>query len=164
MAQTHIQSHIEMIAKHEQEFLAQRTKPERFADGIAEFVGSLKFVGAHLCVFTFWIIFNLAPGTHHFDPRPFALLQTIVAMESILVASFILIRQSRLGRRSDERDHLMLQILILTEKEITAVLDLERHVATQLGLGRAANQPEVRELSQETSIEDVAQNIKETME
>ena len=164
MAQAHIQSHIEMIAKHEQEFLAQRTHPERVADGIAEFVGSLKFVGAHLCVFTVWIIFNLAPGTRHFDPRPFGLLQTIVAMESILVASFILIRQSRLGRRSDERDHLMLQILILTEKEITAVLDLERHVATQLGLGRAANQPEVRELSQETSIEDVAQNIKETME
>jgi len=164
MSQTHIQSHIEMIAKHEQEFLAQRTQAERLADGIAEFVGSLTFVGAHLCVFACWILFNVWPGTHHFDPRPFALLQTIVAMESILVASFILIRQSRLGRRSDERDHLMLQILILTEKEITAVLDLERHIATEMGLSRAANNPEVRELSQETSIEDVAQNIKETME
>jgi uncharacterized membrane protein len=164
MAQTHIQSHIELIAKHEQEFLAQRTKPERIADGIAGFVGSLTFVGAHLCAFACWIIYNVWPGMHHFDPHPFGLLQTIVAMESILVASFILIRQSRLGRRSDERDHLMLQILILTEKEITAVLDLERHVATEMGLSRAANNPEVRELSQETSIEDVAQNIKETME
>jgi len=163
MAQTHIQSHIELIAKHEQEFLAQRTQAERIADGIAEFVGSLTFVVAHLCIFALWIVFNMLPHMQHFDPKPFSLLQTIVAMESILVASFILIRQSRLGRRSDERDHLMLQILILTEKEITAVLDLERHVATQLGLGRAANQPEVRELSQETSIEDVAQNIKESL-
>ncbi len=164
MAQSHIQSHIEMIAKHEQEFLAQRTQPERIADAIAGFVGSLTFVAAHLCLFACWIVFNLLPHMPHFDPHPFALLQTIVAMESILVASFILIRQSRLGRRSDERDHLMLQILILTEKEITTVLELDRQIATQMGLGRAANQPEVRELSQETSIEDVAQNIKETME
>jgi uncharacterized membrane protein len=163
MPQTHIQSHIELIAKHEQEFLAQRTHTERISDAIAEFVGSLKFITLHLCLFATWMFLNLLPRTHHFDPKPFALLQTIVAMESILVASFILIRQSRLGRRSDERDHLMLQILMLSEKEITAVLDLERHIATELGLGRAANKPDVRELSQETSIEDVAQTIKESL-
>ena len=164
MSLSHVQEHIELIAKHEMEFMAQRTRAERFADGVAEFIGSLQFVGVNLLIYASWIVMNSALPVHHFDPRPFSLLQTCVAMEAIFVASFILIRQGRLGRRSDERDHLMLQILILTEKEITAVLDLERHVATQLGLGRAANQPEVRELSQETSIEDVAQNIKETME
>jgi len=84
-------------------------------------------------------------------------------MESILAASFILIRQSRLGRRSDERDHLMLQILMLTEKEITAVLGMDRHIATEMGLTKEANNPEVRELSQETSIDAVAQTIKESL-
>ena len=84
-------------------------------------------------------------------------------MESILVASFILMRQTRLGRRSDERDHLMLQILMLTEKEITAVLGMDRHIANEMGLSREANTKEVRELSQETSIEDVAQTIREKL-
>jgi len=163
MALNHIQSHIELIAKHEQEFLAQRTRAEIISDAIAEFVGSLKFVTAHLCIFATWIIFNLMPHTDHFDPKPFGLLQTIVAMESILVASFILIRQSRLGRRSDERDHLMLQILLLTEKEITAVLGMDRHIASEMGLHKEANQPDVRELSKETSIEDVAQTIKDSL-
>ena len=163
MALNHIQSHIELIAKHEQEFLAQRTRAEIISDAIAEFVGSLKFVTAHLCIFATWIIFNLLPHTDHFDPKPFGLLQTIVAMESILVASFILIRQSRLGRRSDERDHLMLQILMLTEKEITAVLGMDRHIASEMGLHKEANQPDVRELSKETSIEDVAQTIKDSL-
>jgi uncharacterized membrane protein len=163
MALNHIQSHIELIAKHEQEFLAQRTRAEIISDAIAEFVGSLKFVTAHLCIFATWIIFNLLPHTDHFDPKPFGLLQTIVAMESILVASFILIRQSRLGRRSDERDHLMLQILLLTEKEITAVLGMDRHIASEMGLHKEANQPDVRELSKETSIEDVAQTIKDSL-
>jgi len=159
----HIQSQIELIAKHEEEFLACRTPAERLSDNIAGFIGSLSFVCAHLCIFAAWIILNLLPQAHHFDPKPFSLLQTIVAMESILAASFILIRQSRLGRRSDERDHLMLQILMLTEKEITAVLGMDRHIATEMGLHKEANNPEVRELSKETSIDDVAQNIKDSL-
>jgi uncharacterized membrane protein len=84
-------------------------------------------------------------------------------MEAILIASFILMRQTRLGRRSDERDHLMLQVLLLTEKEITAVLSMDRKIATEMGLGRAANDPEVRDLSEETSIDDVAQSIQENL-
>ena len=164
MAQHHIQDHVELIAKHEQDFLAQRTRAEKLSDEVAGFIGSLTFVGVHLCAFAVWIVWNLLPGVHPFDPEPFSLLQTIVAMESILVASFILMRQARLGRRSDERDHLMLQVLLLSEKEITAVLEINRHMAGSMGLTREANRPEVRELSKETSIEDVAQSIKESLD
>ncbi|AEU34375.1 DUF1003 domain-containing protein [Granulicella mallensis] len=163
MSQSHVQDHIELIAKHEQEFLSQRSRAVRASDAIAGFVGSLSFVVGHLCVFALWIGYNLLPHTRHFDPAPFSLLQTCVAMESILVASFILMRQTRLGRRSDERDHLMLQILMLTEKEITAVLGMDRHIANEMGLSREANTKEVRELSQDTSIEDVAQTIREKL-
>lgn len=163
MSQNHVQGQIELIAKHEQEFLSQRSRAVRFSDAVAGFVGSLPFVVAHLCLFAVWIGFNLLPNTRHFDPSPFSLLQTCVALESILVASFILMRQTRLGRRSDERDHLMLQILMLTEKEITAVLGMDRHIANEMGLSREANTKEVQELSQNTSIEDVAQTIKEKL-
>jgi uncharacterized membrane protein len=163
MSQSHIQDHVEMIAKHEQEFLAQRTRGERVADAVACFIGSLTLVVVHLGIFAFWIVWNCWPGTWHFDAEPFSLLQTCVAMESILAASFILMRQARLGRRSDERDHLMLQVLLLTEKEITAVLGMDRKIATEMGLGRDANTVEVRALSQTTSIEDVAQTIRENM-
>lgn len=163
MSQNHIQEQIELIAKHEEEFLARRTPAERVSDSIASFIGSLSFVAVHLLLFTVWITWNLWPGAWHFDPEPFPLLQTIVAMEAILAASFILMRQARTGRRSDERDHLMLQILLLTEKELTAMLGIERLMAAKMGLTRAANTPEVRDLSQDTSIEDVAQTIKESL-
>jgi uncharacterized membrane protein len=163
MSQNHIQEQIELIAKHEQEFLAQRTHAERLSDEIAGFIGSLTFVAVHLCIFAVWIVVNLVPGVSHFDPKPFGLLQTCVAMEAILAASFILMRQARLGRRSDERDHLMLQVLLLTEKEITAVLSMDRKIAQQMGLEKIANTAEVRELSQDTSIDDVAQTIKESL-
>jgi uncharacterized membrane protein len=161
MSLTHIHDHVELIARHEAEFLAQRTPAERFTDSVAAFVGSLRFVGAHL--FAAWIVYNTLPGIHHFDHRPFSLLGTIVGLEAIVLASIILMRQTRLSRRQDERDHLMLQILLLVEKETTAVLNIDRQIAQQIGLERAANAPELRALSRETSIEDVAQTIKQTL-
>ncbi len=152
-----------MIAKHEQEFLERRTRSERLGDLIAGAAGNLTFVCVHLVIFAIWIGMNLWPGGWHFDPPPFSLLGTIVALEAILLASFILMRQVRIGRRSEEREHLMLQLMLLTEKEITAVLDLNREIARQIGLGRAADHPLMEELSQHTSIDDVTQNIRESL-
>ena len=116
-------------------------------------------------IFLGWISVNTLsiPNTKHFDPAPFSLLGTMVALEAILLASFILMRQSRMGRRSDERDHLMLQILLLTEKEITAVLGMDRQIAKQIGLEKVASNPELRELSEHTSIDDMAQTIREAL-
>ena len=163
MSQSHIQQHIDLIAKHEQEFLAQRTRSEKLGDTIASFVGSFGFVSCHIIFFIAWISLNTLPRFGHFDPPPFSLLGTLVALEAILLASFILMRQARMSRRADERDHLMLQVLLLTEKEITAVLKMDRQIALKVGLERAANTTEVQELSQHTSIEDVAQIIKESL-
>lgn len=163
MSQTHINEHVELIAKHEAEFLAQRTPAERWIDAVARSVGSLLFVAVHAMLFAFWVLFNTVLPVRHFDPAPFSLLATVVSLEALVIASFILMRQTRLSRRQDERDHLMLQILLLTEKETTALLDVNRHMAKQLGLHTVANKPEVQELSKNVSIEDVAQTIKETL-
>ncbi len=57
----------------------------------------------------------------------------------------------------------MLQVLLLTEREITAVLGMDREIAGQVGLKKVANEKEVEQLSKKTSIEDVAQTIKESL-
>ncbi len=165
MSQSHIQEHIDLIARHEQEFLAKRTQSERLGDTIAAFAGSFVFVGLHLITFVTWIWVNTldVPHVKHFDPPPYSLLGTLVAVEAILLASFILMRQSRLGKRADERDHLMLQILLLTEKEVTAVVGVNREIAKHMGLEKVANAPGLKELSEHTSIDDVAQTIAESM-
>lgn len=67
------------------------------------------------------------------------------------------------GRRADERDHLILQILLLVEKEVTASLGMEREVARKLGLTKVANDADVKELSQHTSIEEVTETLKEQL-
>jgi uncharacterized membrane protein len=106
---------------------------------------------------------NVMPHLRHFDPPPFSLLGALVAIEALLLASFILMRQARMGRRADERDHLMLQVLLLTEREITAVIKMDRQIAKEMGLNRVADNTEVQELSQQTSIEHVAQTIKDNL-
>jgi uncharacterized membrane protein len=165
MAQTHVQEHIDLIAKHEEEFLARRTTSERWGDTVAGFAGSLTFVCLHLSVFGLWVLVNAVPrfASHRFDPPPFSLLSTIVALEAILLASFILMRQSRMGRRAEERDHLMLQVLLLTEKEMTALLRINRRMAQETGLDQAANTPTIKELSKDISVEDIAQTITDSL-
>ena len=159
----HLRDHIEIIAKHEEEFLAQRTTSEKVGDRVGALVGSLPFILVHIAWFAGWILVNtLHFGLPHFDPAPFSLLDTLVALEAIFLASFIVMRQSRLSRRSDERDHLILQVLILAEKEITAVLNIERQMAQKMGVKDLA--PEVAQLSQQTSIDEVAQTIKESIQ
>src|ERR1039458_10680787 len=134
-APNQVQEHIDTIAKHEQEFLARRSPAERLGDLTAAIVGSLGYVAAHLCLFLFWILVNTLhlPGIPHFDPMPFSLLGTVVAMAAILLSSLILMRQSRLARRADEREHLVLQILLLTEKEVTAVIGMAYQSSAQVG-------------------------------
>ena len=110
----HLRDHIEIIAKHEEEFLAGRSASERLGDTFGSLVGSLPFLAVHFVWFAVWILVNtLQVGVKHFDPVPFPLLDTLVALEAIFLASFIVMRQGRSSRRSDERDHLILQVLLL---------------------------------------------------
>src|SRR3984885_12941240 len=162
---THLKEHIQVILKHEEEFMARRTAAERVGDFLGAFVGSLTFIGIHVMWFTAWILVNTVRIAHipHFDPVPFSILDTVVAIEAIFLASFIVMRQSRSSRRSDERDHLILQVLLLAEKEITAVLQIERQIASRVGLPEVEKDTEITQLSQKTSIDEVAKSLKESM-
>jgi Protein of unknown function (DUF1003) len=48
--------------------------------------------------------------TQAFDPFPFGFLALIVSSESVFLTIFVLIRQSRMARRSEPRSHLDLQV------------------------------------------------------
>jgi len=160
-----IREHIETILKHEQDFLIRRSRAERFGDSAATVVGRLSFVACQLLFVAAWAFVN---STHilsirHFDPFPFPFLNGCLALEGILLASFILMRQARLGRRSNEREHLTLQILLLTEKEITAVIGINRHIAQKLGLGEVGTSQDIEQLAKKTSIDEVARSIQENL-
>lgn len=162
---SHVQEHIDTIARHEQEFYAKRSRADKIGNAVAGFAGNFAFVLIHLTVFIGWMLVNTARVglVPHFDPAPFPMLDTIVALEAILLASFILMRQSGLAKRSDERDHLMLQILLLTEREVSAVVKMNQQIAEHIGLGSISMDEEIREMAKPTPIDTVAQTIQENL-
>lgn len=162
---TPVKEHIETIARHEQEFHAKRARADKIGDAVARFAGHFAFVLIHLAVFSMWMIVNTAHvgPIPHFDPAPFALFDTIVALEAILLASFILMRQSGLAKRNEERDHLMLQILLLTEREVSAVVKMNQQIAERMGLGHISKDEEIKQMAEPTPIDHVAQIIQENL-
>ena len=112
------QSHIDSIVRQEEEALERRSSSERLADAVGGFAGSLLFVVLHLVLLVVWLLINSGkiPTARPFDPYPFSLLGVIVAVEAVILSSFILMRQNRMMRRGERRDHLNLQVDLLAER------------------------------------------------
>jgi uncharacterized membrane protein len=159
------QSQIDAIVRQEEEALQRRSSSERFADSIGLFAGSLPFVLFHLVLLLVWLLVNCGeiPGLRPFDPYPFSLLGMIVAMEAVILSSFILMRQNRMMRRGELRDHLNLQVDLLSEREITKVLQMVRAICGHLGLKEIMGDNEIRELTQTTSIESLSQTLEDRL-
>ena len=161
----HTQSHIDSVARQEQEFLEKRTLSERAGDGVAALAGSLVFVLIHVLLVLTWILINVqgVRWIPRFDPYPFSLLGVIVSVEAVVLSSFILMRQNRMSKRAEQRDHLNLQVDLISEKEITKLLQMVRAICERMGLKQIADDKELREFSQATSVETLTQRLEETL-
>src|ERR1700680_2773635 len=159
------ESHIDSIVRQEEEALERRSCSERVADGVGGFAGSLPFVLLHLVVVVGWLLVNSGkiPPIRPFDPYPFSLLGVIVAVEAVILSSFILMRQNRMTRRGERRDHLNLQVDLLAEKEITTLLQMVRAICGQMGLQNITTNKDIRELSQNTSIESLSRSLEDRL-
>jgi uncharacterized membrane protein len=161
----HAESHIDSIVKQEEEALERRSSSERLADRLGVFAGSLPFVMLHLVLVIGWLLVNIGKisGVRPFDPYPFSLLGVIVAVEAVILSSFILMRQNRMMRRGEHRDHLNLQVDLLAEKEITTLLQMVRAICGRMGLQDITADKDIRELSQNTSIESLSQSLEDKL-
>jgi uncharacterized membrane protein len=158
-------SHIDSIVKQEEEALERRSTSERFADAVGIFAGSLLFVLIHLLLLIVWVAVNTRSvlAIRPFDPYPFSLLGVVVAVEAVILSSFILMRQNRMMRRGERRDHLNLQVDLLSEKEITKLLQMVRAICQKMDLKEIMADKEIRELTQNTSIESLSQTLEDRM-
>ena len=119
----------------------ERAKEERrnaidaFGERIARLIGRPWFLILNLSGLAAWALWNMyAPGVPPFDPYPFPLLTFFVSVEGLLIALFVLTAQNRMSQQADRRDHLHLQIALLTEQELTLALRTLRDVARRLDI------------------------------
>src|SRR6266576_3076715 len=140
---------VEIIKQLEDAAKQERSKSDLVAEAIARFCGSMTFVWVHVGWFGGWVVLNVIPGIRHIDPFPFTFLTLVVSLEAIFLSTFILISQNHDTKISERRNHLDLQINLLSEQENTRMIEMLRAIAAKVGC-EIPHAPEVESLSAET--------------
>lgn len=132
----HYSNSIQLVKSLKGKADRRRTTPEKLSDWLTAHFGSVWFLFANVVWFTIWIVVNLGfvPGVVPFDPFPFGLLTMIVSLEAIILSIFVLMSQNRAAKVDDLREELDLEIDIITEQEITKVLELLSKIAHKQGI------------------------------
>jgi len=150
---------VECIRELEEAAKEERTNSDRVAEAIANFCGSMTFVWVHMVWFGIWILINAVPGLPHIDPFPFTFLTLVVSLEAIFLSTFILISQNHDSKISERRNHLDLQINLLSEQENTQMLRLLRAIAEKVGAS-VGTVDQVQALAEETEPKQLVNQIK----
>jgi uncharacterized membrane protein len=148
-------------ARHNQ----KRSLPERIADAVTIVSGSIPFLLFNGVLFAVWIILNtkILSSVKPFDPFPFPLLTTIVSLEAIFLAIFVLISQNRQMKIQDLRQEINLQIDRIAEDEVTKLITLVRGLYQALNIDTSFD-PELHEMCKPTDAEAIEQKLQEQME
>jgi uncharacterized membrane protein len=149
---------IATVLKLEEAARDQRTATDRVAEVIAGFCGSMTFVWVHVLWFGGWIALNIMPGIPHVDPFPFTFLTLVVSLEAIFLSTFILISQNHDSTVSEKRNHLDLQINLLSEQENTKMLTILKQIAAKVGV-EIADDAHARVLEDEIHPEKLVEQI-----
>ena len=159
----HIAKNVEAIVALDKSAKTKRTRSELVADAIARFCGSVTFVWVNALFFLFWIAINTIPGIDHIDPFPFTFLTLVLSVEAIFLSTFILISQNLESRIAERRNHLDLQINLLSEQENTQMIALLEAIAEKVGAD-TSNVTNVEVLREEMEPERLAEEIEQREE
>jgi uncharacterized membrane protein len=142
----------------------RRTLAQRLSDKVSSIAARESAIVVHAVWFGIWISANIGVlPVRPFDPFPFSLLTTIVSLEAIFLTLFVLSSQNRLTQDADRRAHLDLQINLLSEQEMTVVLQMLQEVCEHLGLHKTIDSRKFRELAQRTDVSEVADHVEQSI-
>jgi uncharacterized membrane protein len=159
------QYNIDAIAKLEHDALNHRTPTERVSDVITKVVGNVGFLLAQLILISGWSLVNLhvIPGLKAFDPFPFGVLALVVSSESVFLTIFVLISQSRMARQSERRSHLDLQVGMLSEQELTTILQMLQKLCQHMGVNVDSSKQEAQSFSETTDVHKLARELEDKL-
>lgn len=127
---------IEAIAQLERDALLRRTVAERLSENTVKYIGSIAFLALNILLMILWALINLnfVPAIKPFDRFPFGILALVLSAESLMLTILVLVSQNRLVRQSDKRAHLDLQVGLLAEQELTAVVEMLQKLCEHAGV------------------------------
>lgn len=142
-----------------------RSFTEKLADFMTATFGSITFLIINVIWFFVWIAINVGfiLGIEPFDPFPFGLLTMIVSLQAIFLAIFVLISQNREAKINDLREEVDLQMDVMTEKELTKVLELVVKLLEKNKIDISGD-TELKEMLEKTNIEKLEKSIERQMD
>jgi uncharacterized membrane protein len=155
-----VEENVEAIKAWDRALLLKRSRTQRISDRITNTAASGGSMLVHVIWFLLWIAINagvlpIAP----FDPFPFPLLTMAVSLEAIFLSLFVLSTQNRLGKQADLRANLDLQIDLLAEREMTAVLQLLKDIASHLNVETSVTTDKLSDLTKKTDVKKLADEV-----
>ena len=144
---------IRTVVALEEATRARATATERLIDRIAWIMARPVVIASHLIWFGTWLALNR--GAEAFDPYPFSLLTLVVSLEAILLTMFLLIAQNRMSALAERRAHLDLQINLLAEQELTAILRVLCRLADKAEVD-ISNEPALAQFRTSTDVSELA--------
>ena len=115
-----IRSRVSRNANEEQ--AKRATMADRAADLIAEFGGSWKFIGVSIGLIILWIAFNSYILFNGFDPKPYQMLNLVLAVIAGMQAPIIMMSQNRQGEKDRLRADLDYRVNLKNELSLAEVL------------------------------------------
>jgi uncharacterized membrane protein len=94
-----------------------------------------------------------------FDPFPFGILALVISSESVLLTIFVLISQNRMTHQAERRSHLDLQVGMLAEQELTAMLQMQHKICQHLGMDVESSKREMEGFSDATDVSKLASEL-----
>lgn len=149
---------IRQIVRLEREKRGTSSRFDRMADWISGYASRPSFIALHLLWFSSWIALN-ALIAHPFDAPPFNLLMLAVSLEAIILTAFVLRAQSRMSQQVERRADIDLQINLLAEQELTAILRVLCSVGEHVGIDVASCDPRVEQFRAQTDVRVIAAEL-----
>ena len=149
-----VERNVNALLHHRQQEDKKRSFGDRIVDAVANFAGSMSSLYVHIIFYGIWFAWNKGwLNVKPFDPE-FIFLGTFAAVEAIFLTTFVLIGQKRMNVQADKWAELHLQVSLLTEHELTRVLNLVKEVAKKMDI-EIAEDKEIEELSKDIHPEKV---------
>jgi uncharacterized membrane protein len=156
-----VSENIDAIISAEQAANRRQSRSEALYEFVAGSIGTLNFVVFQLIGVLLWVAINsgLMPPVRPFDHFPFPILNQVVALEAVLMAAFVLMKQNRMSKLADRRAHLNLQINLLIERESTKIIGMLLEIGERLDIQHKMLDEESSQLSRLLAIETLIETL-----
>jgi uncharacterized membrane protein len=100
------------------EFDESLTLGQRISDGVAEMMGSWRFIIIQSTLLAAWVILNISAYINHWDPYPFILLNLALSFQAAYAAPIIMMSQNRQSEKDRMQSRNDYEVDMKAEMEI----------------------------------------------